>query len=293
MTSPEKPQLNERLGRRLNRLQQAITLQEPDRVPFNFRSTFWHARYAGITYEEAMYDVDKNIDALTKAIELLDPDTLFAAPFAFGQAMEGIDYRPLKWPGHGTGPNTSYQYIDEQFMDAAEYDEYLLDPTRYYFGKYLPRIAGGFECLSALPQFTTVNEWIQIAPMMRAFANKELQEGIENLFRVGEQVDAMMREGERFYGEMAGQGYPGLIGGMCKAPYDWFVDTMRGSKGGTLDMLRNKDKLLESMAKARDLQLQNIVAGSKASGNKGVFLPMHWGIDGFMSPKQFDTFYWP
>jgi uroporphyrinogen-III decarboxylase len=24
-----------------------------------------------------------------------------------------------------------------------------------------------------------------------------------------------------------------------------------------------------------------------------VFIPLHWGIDGFMSPKQFETFYWP
>jgi uroporphyrinogen-III decarboxylase len=35
------------------------------------------------------------------------------------------------------------------------------------------------------------------------------------------------------------------------------------------------------------------VGGVQQSGIPKVFIPLHKGIDGFMSPQQFDTFYWP
>jgi len=35
------------------------------------------------------------------------------------------------------------------------------------------------------------------------------------------------------------------------------------------------------------------VATARVSGNPRVFIPLHRGADGFMSLKQFETFYWP
>jgi uroporphyrinogen-III decarboxylase len=35
------------------------------------------------------------------------------------------------------------------------------------------------------------------------------------------------------------------------------------------------------------------VASAKANGHSMVFIPLHKGADGFMSDKQFQTFYWP
>jgi uroporphyrinogen-III decarboxylase len=32
---------------------------------------------------------------------------------------------------------------------------------------------------------------------------------------------------------------------------------------------------------------------AKSRGHKRVFIPLHKGLDGFMSPEQFNTFYWP
>lgn len=63
---------------RWQRIEDAINLRESDRVPFNFTSSFWHASLAGITFEEAMYDVNKNIAAAKQAIDLLQPDCLLA-----------------------------------------------------------------------------------------------------------------------------------------------------------------------------------------------------------------------
>jgi len=68
---------------------------------------------------------------------------------------------------------------------------------------------------------------------------------------------------------------------------------LRGSKGGMLDMFRHKDKLLETIDKARLLLNTNVVEGAKLVGCPYVFIPLHWGLDGFMSPDQFNEFYWP
>ena len=44
---------------RERRTQEAIELKVPDRVPVMSLFGFFPARYAGITFEEAMYDYDK------------------------------------------------------------------------------------------------------------------------------------------------------------------------------------------------------------------------------------------
>jgi uroporphyrinogen-III decarboxylase len=39
--------------------------------------------------------------------------------------------------------------------------------------------------------------------------------------------------------------------------------------------------------------LSQTIATAKASGNPIVFIPVHWAGDTFMSPKQFEIFWWP
>ena len=48
--------------KRWQRIEDAVSLREPDQVPFVYFATFWATRLGGITYEEAMYDVDKYTD---------------------------------------------------------------------------------------------------------------------------------------------------------------------------------------------------------------------------------------
>ena len=39
--------------------------------------------------------------------------------------------------------------------------------------------------------------------------------------------------------------------------------------------------------------LKHAIQMAKASPCKFVQIPLHWGLDGFMSPQNFKTFYWP
>jgi uroporphyrinogen-III decarboxylase len=277
---------------RWRRIEDAVSLRETDRVPFVYFSTFWATKLSGITYEQEMYDVDKYIDATRQAIDLLEPDGFSALLFAFGKTLEGLAFKPMQWPGHGTDPNATFQYIDRELMSADEYDDYLFDPTGFYLRKFLPRVAGAYKVFELFPDYPANAEWDLIGAV-GGFANPQLQEGLKRLFDVGEKTAYTLQQLGAFIEEMKQAGLPITAGGFAKAPYDLFADFLRGSKGCMLDMFRNKDKLLAAMAKARVLLTRNVEATTKQFGCNHVFMPLHWGLDGFMSPDQFKTFYWP
>jgi uroporphyrinogen-III decarboxylase len=59
-----------------------------------------------------------------------------------------------------------------------------------------------------------------------------------------------------------------------------------------LDMFRQPDKVLEATEKLLPIMLR-VGLTAKERGVPRVFIPLHKGLDGFMSPEQFKTFYWP
>lgn len=277
---------------RLQRIEDAVALRVTDRVPFIYSSNFWSARYAGISFRDAMYDIDGYTEATRQVVELLQPDAFSVLLFPLGVAVEGVDFKPMRWPGHGTDINSTFQYLDQELMTADEYDDYIFDPTGFYLHKYLPRIAGGFGMFKHFPDFPANMEW-DVVGAVSGFANPELQAGLKQLFEVGEQTAECFMKIGAFARQMNEAGFPLAAGSFCKAPFDHFIDTLRGSKGGILDMFHHQDKLLQAMAKARVLLLKNVKANTERSHCRYVFMPLHWCMDSFMSPVQFRTFYWP
>ena len=282
----------ELLQERKQRVADNVALRETDRVPFTFFSTFWATRLGDLSYQDAWYDIDKLVDVMRKAIHMLEPDSFSPLMFSFGPVLEKLEYKPMKWPGKGVGANATFQYIDAEYMRADEYDDYIFDPSGFFQKKYLPRVSGAFEAFDPFPVLAAIPEW-SFFVSLSAFADPKLQEGFGKLFEAGERMAGILDKMGAFVVEMESEGYPVSAGGMCKAPYDQFVDFLRGSKGGMLDMFRNKDKLLEAMAACQKLLLAEVDKDPKANNCPYVFIPLHWGLDGFMSPDQFNTFYWP
>jgi uroporphyrinogen-III decarboxylase len=60
-----------------------------------------------------------------------------------------------------------------------------------------------------------------------------------------------------------------------------------------IDMYRCPDKVIAACEKLLPIMLEMAVAGARASGNPRIFIPIHKGIDGFMSEDQFRRFFWP
>jgi hypothetical protein len=280
---------------RQKRVADAIALRQPDRVPFSFFAHFWPAAYCGFSFEEVMYDPVKYTEALHKVLRDLQPDVCAALHFniAVGQTMETIGYKQLKWPGHGTDPNVGYQYLDAEYMKAEEYDDYIFDPTGFFLRTYLPRIAEAYEPFAKLPDFPTLY-YFKMIRATGAFAQPELIKAFQTLAEAGRSAEELMNLLKDFAADVKAEGFPQSIGAGGAAPFDLFADYLRGSKGAMLDMFRRGDKLLEAMDKAAVLIARDAVrAGTHNPYSKEVFIPLHWGLDGFMSPEQFETFFWP
>ena len=131
---------------REKRINDAIALKEPDRVPVMCIFGFFPARIGGITFEDAMYDYDKTMKTWIRTMLEFEPDTCddpFTSRF-FGKLLEQLDYKQFRWPGHGVGPNLSFQYVEDEYMKANEYNAFLSDPSDFMFRKYWPRIFQGF-----------------------------------------------------------------------------------------------------------------------------------------------------
>ncbi len=281
-------------AQRKQRIADCVALRETDRVPFTFFHHFWPATLVGMTYRDAMYDIGRLEDAMRRALRLLQPDAYAAMQMliGIGPTLEALDYRQLNWPGHGTNVNATFQYLDREYMTAEEYDDYLFDPTGFYLKKFLPRTAGAFETLKYLPDFPTGVAW-KVIHGTAAFGNPELIAGFEKLVAAGKATTELVERTVVFIEEMNEEGYPIAAGGRCQAPFDIFADYLRGSKGAMLDMFRRPDKLLAAMDKAIHLMLSDVAVSPKAFDCPYIFIPLHWGLDGFMSPDQFRIFFWP
>jgi hypothetical protein len=279
---------------RMKRIMDAVELRQPDRVPTVFYTMFWHARYGGMTCRDAMYDYDRVGEVVRRIVLEFQPDT-YALPHpmtVFGAIMERIGYRQMQWPGHGTDVNVSFQYLDREYMNADEYEDYLFDPTGFYLSKYLPRIAAEFDGLARLKDLPG-QYYIALILGMRHYAHPQVTRALTAMREAGEEARRMLSHAAAFGKEMADLGFPQAQGAAANAPFDYFGDNFRGSKGIMLDMYRRKDQLIAAMDKAGVFILRQALAAGAHNPSKFVFIPIHWAFDGFMSLAQFKVFFWP
>jgi len=283
-------------GEREKRVLDAIALKVPDRVPIVVLFGFFPAKYAGLTVEEAMYDPEKLFDAQLKALLEFAPD-MDQAPFAIrslGPTLEALDFRQLKWPGHGVAKDHTYQFVEGEYMTADEYDHFLLDPSDFMVRKYWPRVCGklkGFEKLAPLHGIITyyMGFNLGIAP----FSLPEVAEAFAAMQKAGEEAVRIAAYSRRYAEKAKEEGFPMQTGAFTQAPFDTLGDFFRGTKGLMLDMYRRPDKVVKACEKLLPIMFETAINATRASGNPRVFIPIHKGLDGFMSEDQFKRFFWP
>jgi uroporphyrinogen-III decarboxylase len=281
---------------REKRVLDAIALRVPDRVPILVFFAFFPAKYCGVTVQELMYDPDKLFAAQWKTMVDFEPD-MDNNPFGLrflGPILETLDFKPLKWPGHGVTANRTYQYIEGEYMKAEEYDHFLLDPTDFMIRRFWPRIMGGLSGFQQLPPLhNIISYYLGVSMGFRAFAQPEVKAALETLVKAGEKSQEIAAYGMRFTQEAREAGFPMQVGGICQAPFDTLSDFFRGMKGTMLDMYRRPEKVVQACEKLLPFMIEMAVNGTRATGNPRVFIPIHWGLDNFMSKEQFDRFFWP
>ena len=277
---------------RLNRIEDAVRLKRPDRVPVLLELGYLIARYCGFTYRDIIYDSAKCASAYQKTVTWLEPDAFHCLPFDSGVAMETIDTRTMKWPGHGLPVNQGHQYVEGEYMMADEYDSFIENPTDFALKAYRPRTCGALGSFKSFPglfDFLGISRG-RVTPL---FANPVFINAFQSIYKASQVSAEWDTAWRNCVKEIEDKGYPAitLIGG--QAPFDFFSDHLRGMKGIMLDMYRQPEKLLAAMDRILPVLLQRIKTMPKLSGNTLVFMGPHRGAEGFMSLKQFEKFYWP
>jgi hypothetical protein len=289
---------------RAKRVEDAMRLKVPDRIPIVPDAEFFPLKYTGITTQEAMYDYNMTYNAWKKTLADFEWDE-YVAPFLYsGIVFEHLDYRQLRWPGHGVRPTGQYQFIEPgQILEGREvyapmqpedYDWFLDDPSDYMVRAYFPKISGALEPLKNLPPLHNIICWYQgLFEALVSIGSPDVLSALESLSKAGAEALRWFHSFLAFVGEMKEMGFPTFVLSVAHAPYDFIANFLRGTRGAMVDMYRNPEKLLKACEKVTPWMIQAGAGGAKATGIPTVAIFLHKGFEGLMSGEQFKTFYWP
>jgi hypothetical protein len=278
---------------RTTRLARAFQLKEPDRVPVFLPAGFFAASYAGLNLRTVMYDYAELKRAWLKFLNEFEADTFFGPGLVPpGRSLDAVDYKLYRWPGHGLGANImTYQAVEGEYMKPDEYDALIKDPTDFWLRIFLPRICGAFDGFRKIPSLMGFQE-IATATFV-PFGSPDVQASFQALLEAGQESTKWMAAVIEVGNAALAAGYPGMAGGLAKAPFDTLGDTLRGTQGIMMDLFRRPDKVQEAMERITPIVIDSAIAAANFSNTPMIFFPLHKGADGFMSGKQFETFYWP
>jgi hypothetical protein len=279
---------------RKKRVADAIELRVPDRVPVTASFYFFPARYYGYTAQQMMYDMDALIGSHVRATLEFRPD-LAQNPVALlhlGPVLDALDYRQMQWPGRQLEPDVPFQFVEGEYMTADEYEHFFSDTMDFVVRKYWPRISGVLKPFEALPSLSNFTNYMGFGAM-GFFASPAMQQALDAIKKAAQEMDRIGVYSRQYEDRMIEEGFPTQKGGMASAPFDVLGDVLRGTRGLMLDMYRRPNTVLKAVEKLLPLEIERGIASARRSGGPFVHIPLHKGLDGFMSPQQFQKFFWP
>lgn len=279
---------------RTTRMQAAMQLKQPDRIPIQLGFGYLLAEMGGITRQEQHENGEKEQELLEKAALYFQPDSVMGL-FNYLSTSLAVGDRMTRFPGHGLDPNGSFQFVEGEYMKPEDYDAFLEDPADWTIRKYWPRVFSELEGLALLPPLGIGGFGPYALRNLGILTAPPVAKALQALGRAAKAQAAADARAMNSAQRLAALGFamPTFKGSIVEAPFDFMSDTLRGMRGIMLDIHRRPDKLLAAQEKVLRFQLEHAIAFSRATGLKTCFIPLHRGSDGFMSLAQFEKFYWP
>ncbi|MGL6227535.1 MAG: uroporphyrinogen decarboxylase family protein [Thermoguttaceae bacterium] len=262
---------------RLERFVKAMRNEKPDRVPIRPFVAETTAVYAGYSCQDVVQDYNNAFDALLKCAKDFDWDaTVPNMVYVWMGIVQSTGIKYYGMPGVQISPNTGFQYIEpsesEAFMREEDYDALIADPTGFLANTWLPRAT-----TTIVPPGSPNTFVNNVSLLSGALAMK-------NYFTAfGPHIARMRSEA----------GMPCAISGILKAPFDIIADKLRGYKALCMDMYSRPEKVLAACESMMHHLLYIAKRGADPSRNLPVGLWMHRGCVPFLSPAQFEKFFWP
>ncbi len=270
-------EMEQRYAQRMKRYVTAMRNEKPDMVPIRPFVAEFTAKYAGYTCQEVTQDYEKAFAAARKCAADFDWDAVVAnMVYGWSGLTQAIGLKYYAVPGIEIPPDTGFQYREPPeegaWMQPDEYDQLIADPTGYLFNVWLPRVSADV-CATGEPASYRNN---------LSF----LKGGMAMLQYFGDfGTQAALLRSE--------SGTVSAIAGILKAPFDIIADKLRGYRALCMDMFRQPDKVLVACEALAPHLLHVAASGADPDRNVPVGLWLHRGCVPFLSPDQFEKFYWP
>lgn len=287
----------DKLALRNKRVDDALAGREADCVPIAPMCQTYKYLHAGYTMKEVLYNTDKAKDAIRRYLNEYEPDMADGYGNEFcgqGPAMECLGTNWLEWagkPGSSCPENSIHQYIEKPYLADDEYSELLGDYTGWIQRKYFPRAFKSLEPLANMDPRSSLGYGF-LSGMLQ-YADGSILSAVEVMTKAGQYAAAVFADSAAFEGELLEMGYPILTGATTTVAYDMVSDTLRGTIGTMTDLMEDPETVFRVIGSFIPASIGAGIAQMQYSRGRFCFIPLHKGMDTFLSPSQYDEFYWP
>ena len=275
------------------RIMTATRLGVPDRVP-------WVPKVAGFiqynvdsNYYMAMLDTRNQEEGYRRFCREYDPDAVTFYKMYNIPVIDALDPVHILYPGpqYGVPIDASFQHLDSVFLEDGEYPEFIANPSQFILSKLWPRKFAKLKGLSkvSVRQVYDYGVFAEFA----AFADPEVQDALQALVDAGKAQMRRNSQDAQVEGWLADEGYSVYAQGSMVNAFDAFADGCRGIVQAVMDCVEFPDELLQALHVIHSNTIAAAFKRFKAAGATRIFVPLHCGVDEFMSPANYEKFYWP
>ena len=284
----------ELFNERRKRMDAALALTEYDRVPLVPKTGFFYSNAYGIPSYATLMDVKNCIPGLMQYLKEYDAADCVWPPAVYpALAAMALGSEFLKFPGYesGIGYTDSFQYLDGEYMSEDEYGEFCFDPTHFILTKWFPRRNKKLAGLAKI----NVQDPIEFGMFSATvpFADPEVRQALDALAQAGQYSLEWLMGGGQIAQIIEDEGFVlgPQVGTTC--PFDMLADTFRGMINTIMDVKERPEELLEAVNTMQGLMLRNALGAAIHLKREYFLIPLHMGVDEFMSPEDYAKFYWP
>lgn len=283
---------------KIERLDAVVARKEPDRVPIGIATTYFPAKYAGVSYKDMWHNNDKYIEVGTKFSRDFNWDALSLhrsfESVPLGLALAGFDADLAilvavssvlaggashdiladvysSNPGRELKENVESQWVIETpVMNADEYDKLIEKPFDFLINTVIPR---AYKNLSDLKSPTAVG----------------------SLLKMGQEVAKFPGFLTKFAGKMKEEAWLPWYYALAPNPLDLIGAFFRDFDTLSLDLYRMPDKVKKACETlAPVLAAVGKMTGTisrDVTGSRRVFCPIWYNT--YLSPEKFKEFHFP
>ena len=255
--------------KRLARYQAAIALQVPDRIPISAGSNYFAEVFAGNTKQDFIYNSDQWLNSDRLFVERYPEVDNLRSGRLWGPALDAVGWNMYKLPGRELSVDVPFQFVEGERLKADEYDSFIENPGTFILETVLPRVFGDLKQNGSMRSNL-------------AFLKGGLAAGVWGALR--------RQRAAHLEGELS---MPQSVAGAITSPFDTLADGLRGLNGIMLDIFRQPDKVKAACDRIVPHIVNAALSGADPKRRYPILMPLHRGCNPFLSPKQFDEFYWP